>query len=505
MSATIRFLGVAVILWALAPPDAAVWAQCTEKQKLTAGDAAAGDWFGKCVSMSGDVAVVGAQYEDGVGTNRGAAYVYGYDGTSWVQEQKLGASDPADSDYFGWRVSVDGDVLIVGAPYDDDKGTDSGSAYVYRYNGTSWDEEKKLTASDGAPGDQYGYSLAVDGDLMLVGAPYDDDKGPDSGSVYVYTYMGPVLKWVLVQKLTGGDATGGEYFGYCVSLRGDVVVVGAPWDAWLYQGSVYVYRAQGGTWHEEQKLIPADPAYYDTFGYSVSTTGEVVLVGSPGDDDQGDASGSAYVFVHGGDTWVQDQKLTARDGRGSDLFGYSVSLDGDVMVVGAPGGDTRILDTGCAYVYYLCGTWVEAKKLGASDSAGADSYGNSVSVSGDRAIVGAPFDDDAGGDSGSAYVHAARPELELWIDPVTATQGDTVTFTVCCGYPGDPVALFLMMVNGVPYPRMILVWTFGPDHKLTLPATIPAGLAGTGLTFQSFKLAACGGVVGSNLADLTIH
>lgn len=157
-----------------------------ETQELLASDGASGDSFGFSVSLSGSVAVVGARFDDDGGSNAGAAYVYRYDGSSWVEEQKLTASDGVDGDNFGIAVAVSGDAAVVGAFGDDDTGANSGSAYRYHYDGSSWVEEDKLLASDGGSGDAFGRSTSISGDVSLVGAPGHADNGAGSGAAYVY-------------------------------------------------------------------------------------------------------------------------------------------------------------------------------------------------------------------------------------------------------------------------------------------------------------------------------
>ena len=183
--------------------------------KLTASDAAAQDRFGRSVSLSGDVAIVGAPQQFS-----GAAYVYRFDGTTWSEEQKLTASDGAAGDAFGTTVSVSGPVAVVGAPLHDDAGNYSGAAYVYRFNGTTWTEEQKLIASDAAAEDFFGGSVAVDGNVVVVGAHGDDDAGSRSGAVYVYRFGG--MNWIEEQKLTASDGVANDAFGVSVSTAGDV-------------------------------------------------------------------------------------------------------------------------------------------------------------------------------------------------------------------------------------------------------------------------------------------
>jgi hypothetical protein len=152
--------------------------------KLIASDGASSDYFGYSVAVDGDTVVVGARYDDDNGVDSGSAYVYRFDGTDWI-ETKLLASDGATDDRFGISASVDGDTVVVGAYGDDDNGSNSGSAYVYTFDGSSW-IETKLIASDGASSDRFGISASVDGDTVVVGSDYDDDNGSSSGSAYVY-------------------------------------------------------------------------------------------------------------------------------------------------------------------------------------------------------------------------------------------------------------------------------------------------------------------------------
>jgi len=383
-----------------------------KRAKLVASDGAAGDKFGCSVSVSGDVAVVGAWGDDDNGPSSGSAYVYRWDGTSWAQEpNKLLASDGASSDVFGNSVSVSGDVAVVGAYGDDDKGDMSGSAYVFRWNGTSWAQEpNKLLASDGAASDYFGSSVSVSGEVAVVGAFLDDNaNGTTAGSAYVFRWNG--TSWVEQRKLVASDGAAGDEFGYSVSVSGNVVVVGAckDDDNGSNSGSAYVFRWNGTSWVEEpNKLLASDGALVDYFGNSVSVSGDVAVVGAAYDDDNGSYSGSAYVYRWDGTSWAQEpNKLLASDGAADDYFGYSVSVSGDVVVGGARGDDDKGDMFGSAYVYRWNGTsWVEQPKLLASDGAADDAFGYSVSVSGNVAVVGAKGDDS---DKGSAYVFGVLP------------------------------------------------------------------------------------------------
>jgi len=320
-----------------------------EEAKLLAGDGAAYDYFGISVSLSGDTALVGA-YGDNV-SYTGSAYVFVRSGTSWTQQAKLLASDGATDDMFGASVSLSGDTALVGARGDDDNGSASGSAYVFARNGTSWTQEAKLLASDGAAQDYFGISVSLSGDTALVGARFDDDNGNKSGSAYVFARRG--TSWTQEAKLLAGDGAANDWFGDSVSLSGDTALVGARFDDdnGSASGSAYVFARNGTSWTQEAKLLPSDGATYDEFGGSVSLSGDTALVGAPLDANNGSYSGSAYVFARSGTSWAQAAKLRARYGATYDWFGGSVSLSGDTALVGAHADDDNGSDSGSAYVF----------------------------------------------------------------------------------------------------------------------------------------------------------
>jgi hypothetical protein len=329
-----------------------------------------------------------------------------------ISEFKLTASDAAAGDRYGSSVSISGNRVVVGAHGDDDAGSESGSAYVFRYEGGGWVEEAKLTASDAAAGDGFGYAVSISGNGVVVGAHGNDDAGSYSGSAYVFRYEGGV--WVEEAKLTASDASINNCFGRSVSISGDKVAVGADGDN-SWSGSAYVFRYEGGVWVEEAKLTASDAGEWDFFGWSVSINGDEVVAGAHDDDDAGSESGSAYVFRYEGGVWVEEAKLTASDATAGDGFGWSVSINGDRVVVGACFDDDAGSGAGSAYVFrYEGGAWGEEFKLIASDAAAGDWFGYGVSISGDRVVVGAVLGGDAVPGSGSAYVfmYLSAPRID---------------------------------------------------------------------------------------------
>jgi len=235
-------------------------------------------------------------------------------------------------------VSVDGDTALISARNNDDGGTDSGSAYAFVRSGTSWSQQQKLTAADAAAGDHFG-GVSVSDDTALIGAPDDDDGGTDSGSAYVFLRSGTT--WSQQQKLTASAPAAGDHFGGSVSVSNDTALVSAIGDDDFGQssGAAYIFVRSGTTWSEQQKLTASDPDQFEGFAAVVSVSGDIALIGAPSDDDGGNTAGSAYVFLRSGSAWSQEQKLTASDAAPSDIFGYSVSVSGDTALVGAPSDD----------------------------------------------------------------------------------------------------------------------------------------------------------------------
>ncbi|HRF55572.1 MAG TPA: FG-GAP repeat protein, partial [Aquimonas sp.] len=400
----------------------------TQQAKLVAGDGAVGDAFGYSVALNRDTALVGA-YGDDVGANsdQGSAYVFTRSGATWTQQAKLVAGDGAEGDYFGTSVALDGDTTLVGATYGDVSSSNQGSAYVFTRSGSAWIQQAKLTAGDAAAGDLLGRSVALDGDTALVGA-YTDDVGAisDQGSAYVFTHSGST--WTQQAELTAGNGATGDRFGHSVALDGDNALVGAYGDdvgANSDQGSAYVFTRSGATWTQQAKLVAGDGADGDFFGTSVALDGDTALVGAIYDDVSSRNQGSAYVFTRSGTKWMQQAKLTAGDGADSDEFGRSVALDGDIALVGAYGAKVGAnSDQGSAYVFTRSGaTWAQEAKLTAGDGAAYDQFGWSVALDGETALIGAYADNvGANRDQGSAYVFTRSGTT--WTQQVKLTAGD---------------------------------------------------------------------------------
>ena len=286
---------------------------------------------------------------------------------------------------------------------DDDLGNGSGSAYIFVSNGVTWTQEKKLLASDGMSYDSFGFGTTVLADTAVVGAPYADGVAVDSGAAYVYTRSGGI--WSFHSKLIAADGVDYDDFGISLSLSGNTLLVGADGvdDSGVDAGAAYVFVENAGTWTQEAKLLASDGATNDYFGWSVSLSGDSALMGAYGDDDNGAESGSAYVFVRNAGVWSQQQKLIAAGLGAGDIFGVTVSLSGDSAMIGSIYDDDLGVNSGAAYVFDRSGgVWANSAKLVASDGGATDWFSYSISLSGDTALVGARYGDDKGSDSGAA-------------------------------------------------------------------------------------------------------
>src|SRR5262245_38472503 len=321
----------------------------SQEAKLTAGDAASDDQFGAAVAISGETAVIGAPVDDtAAGPNAGSAYVFVRSGTGWSQQAKLTASDASAGALFGFSVAVAGDTVVVGASGDNML---AGSAYVFARSGTSWSQQAKLTASDAASGDRFGDAVGISGDTVVVGA---SDAASDAGAAYVFVRSG--TSWRQQAKLTASDAAAFDLFGRALAVTGDSAVIGVVSDATAAgtnAGSAYVFVRSGTSWSQQAKLTASDAAAFDTFGLSVAVSGDTAVVGAISDDtDAGPDAGSAYVFARSGTSWSQQAKLTASDAAASDQFGRAVAVSGDTAVVGAPFDDTI---AGSVYLFVRSG------------------------------------------------------------------------------------------------------------------------------------------------------
>ncbi len=311
--------------------DGSAW---TQTQVLTASDAD-NSLFGGWVALDGDRMMIGAILDDDGGPLTGAAYFFEYDGSSWVERQKLVASDPQPADFFGINLELSGDVAVIGA---NGKVSRPGAAYVFRYDGSTWVEEQKLVASDAVPSDQFGNRIAVDGEACLIGTPGASGTG---GAAYYFRYNGST--WVEEQKITPSQPVAGNGFGSGVALDGGLAMIGAVGDS-NSTGAAFAFEYNGSTWLQTQKLVGSGASSNEQFGSSVALEGGIAAIGSWRDNNVG----SCYVFRRAASMWSEDQRILASDAGASDNFGSNVALSESFLFVAAESADGG---AGAAYMF----------------------------------------------------------------------------------------------------------------------------------------------------------
>ena len=433
------------------------WASTSQASRFTPPEVLSETFFGTSVAISGDTVVVGTQ--------SGSAYVFSKPGDGWADTSvaaKLTASDGSEDDQFGQSVAVSGDTVIVGAylaDLDEDE-ENFGAAYLFTKPNGGWEDTSdsvRLTAPDGARGREFGQSLSMTGDTLVIGAPYSgyntaygayreareaEDKTPYLGAVYVFTK--PDVGWENAPsssvKLTAPNGVPWTRFGWSVSVSSDAIAVGEPHSrrasepgGYEYRsGAAYVFAKPSEGWSsaaEHRELPMPDIMPYDEYGSSVFTSGEVVVVGARDDDNEnGPNAGSAYLFRMPTDGWASGASLPepvtlrAFDGPAGDRFGHSVAVDGEMLVVGVPGDHARV--AGAAYVFVRRNTeWDYGRvTLDAARAVPGGRFGTSVAVGDDTIVVGAPGTED-GNDPGAAFVFI-RPEDGMEPQPLQHRQSE---------------------------------------------------------------------------------
>jgi len=404
-----RWLRLAGIVWLVGAVfllgvwRAAAQSEC-QRAKLTADDGAPGDLFGCSVGLSADVAIVGAWRHE----ITGAAYVFERSGTTWQLAAKLVTTGNGSGMHQGRSVAAEDNVIVLGA-------NARWLGVFERDPNGLWSQVGELRPDEPTSDSLFGYAVSLSGDFAVVGAPHDDDNGYESGSAYIFE-RDPNGAWPQAAKLLPHDGEPYNHFGTAVAINGEVAAIGAPDDNDLgnWSGSAYVFeRDPNGNWSEVAKLLPHDGAGFWNFGTSVAVRNDLILVGADFARGRVSYSGAAYVFERDPNgVWAETAKLVASDGDNSDYFGTSVALSGDLALIGARGDDDHGEASGSAYVFVpeADGTWSQVGKLVPDDGSTYDWFGNAVAVDGNTAVIGAYQDDDHGEDSGSAYVFAVGPD-----------------------------------------------------------------------------------------------
>ncbi len=487
-------LTIALIALAMSLPGLTANAQPAQQAYVKASHTAMGGGrlFGYSVAVSSDTMVIGAESENSNATGvngdqannnalgSGAAYVFVRSGTNWSQQAYLKASNTDAGDHFGWSVAMSDDTMVIGAPYESSNATGvngvqtnngaaffSGAVYVFVRSGTNWSQQAYLKASNTDANDHFGYSVAVSGDTVVVGADQEasnatgvngvqtNNSAGFSGAAYVFVRSG--TNWSQQAYLKASNTGLSDQFGWSVAVSGDTVVVGAYTESSnatgvngvqtnnlaSNSGAAYVFVRGGTNWSQQAYLKASNTESDDRFGTSVAVSGDTVVVGAFQEDSNATGvngvqtnnsltnPGAAYVFVRSGTSWSQQAYLKASNTDGGDWFGISVAVSGDTVVVGAYGEDSNATGvngvqtnnvangsgSGAAYVFVRSGTsWSQQAYLKASNTGVGDEFGYSVAVSGDTVVVGAIDEasnatgvngnqsDNSATSSGAAYV-----------------------------------------------------------------------------------------------------
>ncbi|RJP43619.1 MAG: PKD domain-containing protein [Desulfobacteraceae bacterium] len=392
-----------------------------DETKKYSSEASTFDHFGHSVSVSGSYAIAGA-YGEGDFSN-GKAYIFEKEGNGdWNEAAAIIGSDTAEADYFGKAVAISGDYAIVGAEWDDNSnGTNAGAAYIFkRETDGTWQQAQKLLPTFGNSFHWFGYSVAISGNYAVVGAPQAEVCAVSSGGAFVYKYNG--VTWNEQTMLIQNSCAVGDLFGWSVAIDGEYAIVGAAG-----KEAVYIFeRNENDAWSLVEQLNPDNPALTANFGKAVSIQGDFAVVGAPKDSHLANNAGAVYVFKKDIDgSWVKTDKLIADDWTAEDEFGASVSINGDMITVGAPNNDDLGNNSGAIYLFYNnSGAWEQQNKLRPLDGASDDLYGTSLSISGNHLIVGAPENDDYGDRAGAVYFYDLnRPGN---IAPTISAIGDQI-------------------------------------------------------------------------------
>jgi hypothetical protein len=379
-----------------------------KQQKLLPHDGKAEDQFGYSVAIDDTTALVGAHKADAKNSqNSGAAYVYSLGNAGWQQQAKLIAEPAYADDTLGGTVALKNHMAMLGVMRRDDKGEDAGAVFAFEREANSWSQKQVLTAIDAKAGDAFGQSIALTARFLVIGAPRSDTPHKDSGSAYVYVREKDT--WQFQAKLMAKDGAAGDLFGISVAIDGDTVLVGADLNDEQAEkaGAVYAYVFDGKQWHHQAKLMAKDGANTDIFGVRVALFGDTALISARRDDLEGVGAdaGSAYIFERTKEKWTQTQKLVAPDGKADDRFARGVALNKETALISAMHHDAIGNNAGALYVFKKqLGLWRYTSKMVASDGVPEDRFGWNIALTDKTAIIAAPHRDDNGNASGAAYI-----------------------------------------------------------------------------------------------------
>lgn len=376
--------------------------------KVVPDDGNSEDFFGYSVAIDKEIALVGAYKADSRDSeDAGAAYIFAKTKEGWQQQAKLIASPRYPHDTLGGNVALKHGFALLGARNSDVKKKNAGAVFVFKKENDTWSQTQVLTAVDAREDDAYGQSIALTEKFLVIGAPHSDSSYTDSGAAYVYKKANN--QWQFQTKLTATDGAEGDLFGISVAIDGNTILVGADLhDAKAENaGAAYTFVFDDNQWHQQAKLLASDGEKTDIFGVRVALNGNTALISARRDDIEGVGidAGSAYIFERSNGAWKQTDKITAPDGHADDRFGRGVALTSSTAIISAMHSDVSAVNQGALYIYEKQnGKWRFKFKTVASDASENDRFGWNVALYDHMAIVGTPHKDDNGAESGAAYI-----------------------------------------------------------------------------------------------------
>lgn len=393
--------------------------------------------FGAAVAVSGDTVIVGSP-QRGVPSGgffpdpTGAAYVFTRVNGIWSQQAKLLGGNTGDSDNFGTSVAIDGNTIAIGARFEAGPAntmSDSGAAYVFSRSGTAWAQDAYLKASNAGALDEFGTAVAVSGNTIAVGAPFEDDGGQEAGAVYIFEKG---TTWKQSAILRAADASGGDFFGTSLAIKGRTLLIGARGEDDMGNGSgaAYVFEKPGDTWRQEARLKAATPSATAEFGTSIAFSGERAVCGAPGEDRSGNNSGGVWHFHRSSDGWGSGSRIQATNEGAGDGFGGAVAISGLELAAGAKGEDGNageFSNSGAAYAFTLLpnsfSEWTVSQGLSGNAALETAIPGNDGVPNLLAYALGLPV-----GSGGSGRLPGYTPDGSSFLRPITPPADVTFIF-----------------------------------------------------------------------------
>lgn len=443
------------------------------------------DGFGRMVMIEGDNMVITASAAD----QKGAAYAYRRIAGVWTPKQKFTGSTTSTGDNFGFRADMDGDRIAVGAYWDDDLGFDSGSVFVFEFNGTAWVQTALILAPDGDANDGFGSSVALSGDVLVVGASADEPSGVAyAGSAYVFRLTAGA--WTFEQKLTHALPEVEDQFGWDVAIDGTTLLSSCIQDkeGALKTGAIYSFDFDGTTWNQTQRFVASNGGDNDYLGWDMALEGSRAAIGAPNHN----GTGAVYVFERQGGVWTETDKLVSAVTTGGDSLGWSVALEYPRILAGAPGKagippSPAGFGDGAVFQFNFNGlNWADAHHWVSGDVSTGGFFlpqlGSSVALDGPTAVGGATFGNGVMANTGKAYRFDAKP-IGFQAQSTPILGGQNASFDIYGGSPGAPYGIALVGINGAPYPLLMLTQA-NLDSNGEAHLALPAPVAFVGMNFQ---------------------